>query len=63
MRDPRTRPEWQEAADTAELMLALESCRLYGLLQGGSGVNVMRCEEILERARAMGIEPRQVKEQ
>ena len=63
MRDPQTRAEWQEAADAAQMMLALESCKLYGLLQGGPHVNVMRCEEILERARAKGIDPRPVEEE
>jgi hypothetical protein len=46
-RDPRTRAEWQEAADVAEFMRYLHSARLYGLVCGGPHVDVDRCEHIL----------------
>lgn len=57
MRDPRTRKEWQEAADAAEGALALESARLYGLVTGGPVVDGERCVHILEMAADKGITP------
>jgi hypothetical protein len=56
-RDPRTPAEWQAAVDAAEACLLLESARLYCLVVGGPGVDVRRCESILERGRAQGIVP------
>lgn len=47
---PATRLEWQQAADAAHGMLALESARLYGLVTGGPEVDVERCEQMIERA-------------
>lgn len=58
-RDPRTPREWQEAADAAWAMLVLDSCRQYGLVEGGPEINFDRCVAILERAKAKGIEPRE----
>lgn len=54
---PRTRRQLQVACNAAAGALALESCRLYGLLEGGPGVDVARCEEVLARAAARGIRP------
>lgn len=56
-RDPRTRAEWQVAADAAAGALALDSARQYGLVTGGPGVDVERCAEILRRAEARKIKP------
>lgn len=60
-RDPETLVEWQEAADAAEFMLALDSAVQYGLLtvdgKPESNVDVRRCEWILEEARKRGIQP------
>lgn len=50
--------EWQMAADGASFALALESCRLYGLITGGPAVNVDRCELILARALEHNVTPR-----
>jgi hypothetical protein len=36
----------------------IDACRQYGLLTGGPKVNSDRCIEILDRAKAKGIEPR-----
>lgn len=47
---PATRLEWQQAADAAYAMIALDSARLYGLVTGGPEVDVERCEQIIERA-------------
>jgi hypothetical protein len=57
MRDPKTPAEWREAVDAAEFLLALESCRMYGLLSGVPPMNVDRCEEILAYGKAHGIFP------
>ena len=62
-RDPETDAEWKEAAAAAAFSLALDSAVQYGLvlvLVGGkkeSGINLARCEWILEEARKRGIEP------
>lgn len=55
--DPRTPAEWQDAVDSAEFCLALQSARDYGLIAGGPGVNVDRCAELLARGAAIGIFP------
>lgn len=57
MRDPKTREEWQNAVDAAEGAITLESARAYGLVRGGPGVNVARCEEILAAGKLRGIKP------
>jgi hypothetical protein len=62
MNDPTTPAEWQEAADAAYFMLAVESARLYGLIEGGPEVNVERCDEILKEAAMRGITPRPIDE-
>lgn len=59
-RNPRTLDEWQYAADAAEFFLGLDACHQYGLITGGPGINVARCETILRRAEARGITPRAV---
>lgn len=55
--DPTTPAEWQTAVDAAKALLTLEAARSYGLVRGGPGVNVGRCEDLLARGRARGIEP------
>ena len=57
IRDPATVWEWQEAVDLAYGALALDSARQYGLITGGPGVSVERCEEILRRGKERGILP------
>jgi len=57
MRNPRTKSEWQEAADAAQGALALDSARMYGLVIGGPKVNQERCIEILEKANARRVVP------
>jgi hypothetical protein len=56
-RMPKTREEWQEAVDWADGLLALDSCRMYGLVTGGPEVFIARCEYILRRGRTKGILP------
>lgn len=56
-RQPKTRAEWQEAADAAEALITLDSARQYGLVTGGPGVNIDRCLAILRAARRKGIRP------
>ena len=57
-RDPRTPTEWQEAVDTAELLLRIETSRLYGLLEGGPEIRIERCEDILHAGRRRGFVPK-----
>ena len=57
MRDPKNSIEWQEAVDTAELMLLLDSAICYGLVTGPK-VDVMRCSEILRRGAKLGFRPK-----
>lgn len=56
MNDPETDDEWREAALLARGALLLESAKAYGLVRGGPVVDVPRCEELLARASARGIE-------
>lgn len=57
MQEPRTKAEWKEAADMANVALLIDSARKYGLITGGPAVNIGRCEEILEKAKRRGITP------
>lgn len=57
--EPRTRDQWQEAVNLAEVCLLIDSGRKYGLLTGGPEVNVERCLEILRGGKARGIVPEQ----
>lgn len=57
MQEPRTKAEWKEAADMANVALLIDSARQYGLITGGPAVDVRRCEEILEKAKRRGITP------
>lgn len=56
---PRTDKEWQIAVDAAHGLIAIESARAYGLIEGGPHCNVDRCEEILALGKAKGINPRE----
>jgi hypothetical protein len=56
--DPRTEEDWQAAVDCAAGALALDAARQYGLVTGGPAVDVARCEELLDRGRRRGIDPR-----
>lgn len=58
MRDPETQDEWQQAVDTASLLLALRSAELYGLITAVPLINSARCEQIIDDAKARGIFPR-----
>lgn len=55
--DPVTDREWQDAVDAARFFIALDSARQYGLVEGGPGVDVERCEDILRRGEARGFLP------
>lgn len=57
VRNPETPQEWQDAANTAEMLLLIESARAYGLITGGPQANVERCRSILIEARRRGYEP------
>jgi hypothetical protein len=56
-RNPATRKEWQDAVDAAAGAITLEAARQYGLVTGGPEVNMARCDEIIERAAKLGIQP------
>jgi len=56
-REPKTRGEWQDAVDAAYVYSLIDSARKYGLVTGGPGVNVDRCEEILRRGKKRGVTP------
>lgn len=58
VKDPTTPAEWREAVDGARYCLLLESAFLYGLIEPDPVVDVVRCEEILERGKARRVLPR-----
>lgn len=57
MIEPRTKAQWQEAVDAAEMLLVLDSARQYGLIAGGPKIKVERCMKILHDGRKKGITP------
>lgn len=48
---------WEDLANQAEAGLRVDSARAYGLITGGPKINWERCQEVLERAKALGIVP------
>lgn len=56
-KNPRTRGEWQDAADAAYAMLALDAARQYWIVEGGPEIDKERCVEILRLAKRRGITP------
>lgn len=63
MTDPQTDAEWQEAANWASFLLLLDSARQYGLVTGGPAIRADRCAEILQRAAARGIHPKELRDE
>ena len=57
VKDPVTPTEWQDSVDAAEALLAIDSARRYGLINGGPVVMVERCLKILEMGRTRGFTP------
>lgn len=55
--NPRTREEWQEAADAAHVLLTVDAARQYGLIEGGPEIDQERCVEILRLAKRRRITP------
>ncbi|HEV8502513.1 MAG TPA: hypothetical protein VGR63_13110 [Casimicrobiaceae bacterium] len=55
VRDPQNDAEWREAMAAAHACLALDAAREYGLVTGGPGINVRRCEEMIRRGEARGV--------
>ena len=55
--DPTTFEEWQDAANAAEAWLRFDSAKKYGLISGGPDVDVDRCDDILKKAKRLGITP------
>lgn len=55
--DPQSAEEWQDAVDSADLLLLLDACRQYGLVEGGPEVNFGRCNELLAEGAERGIFP------
>lgn len=53
---PRTREEWQRAADAASALLVLDQLPLTG--SGADEIDRAACEDVLRCARERGIEPR-----
>lgn len=52
---PKTSEDWQEAVNSAALLLAIDSCRQYGLITGGPEINAERCCRMIQRGRERGV--------
>lgn len=57
MRDPTTQAEWQMAVDVAAGLRAIADCKMYGLIKGGPGIDVARCDQILELGASLQVHP------
>jgi len=53
--DPQTPAEWQEAVDAAAFLLALDSCRLYGLVETDIEIDELRALDLIKRGLKLGI--------
>lgn len=58
MKEPKTPQEWQDAADAAEVALALRDAHVYGMIAFDPKVDVERCTGTLEVARELGVQPK-----
>jgi hypothetical protein len=56
-RGRRSHRLWQELVDSAHALLAIDSARQYGLVQGGPKLNQDRCREILRDGEKRGFRP------
>lgn len=56
--EPQTDEQWQEAVDMSHALILIDSAVKYGLVTGGPGINVDRCQELLDRGKARGTFPR-----
>jgi hypothetical protein len=54
---PHSPQEWRDAAACADVLLAVDAARQYGLITGGPTIDVRRCVDLLARAKAQGIAP------
>jgi len=56
-RDPRSPDEWQDAVDSADVLLLIDAAQQYGLVTGGPKVNIARCNELLAAGAEGGVFP------
>ena len=53
----KTPEEWQIAVNGALGLRTIADCKMYGLLEGGPKINVLRCDDIIKRGIEQGIQP------
>lgn len=56
-KEPRTPEEWQEAVNLAAAWRKIHDCKLYGLIDGGPGINWQRCDYIRTEGARLGYLP------
>jgi hypothetical protein len=62
MTNPKNQTEWQEAMDLAHLMTIVHSLWACGQVRTAPRVDMRRCEELLARARELGLMPAAARE-
>lgn len=55
--NPQTLEQWREAVEAAAGLRIIADLKMYGLLTGGPGININRCDEILRRGAKRGVFP------
>ena len=55
--EPKTPEQWQDAVDSAHVLLCIDSARQYGLVEWNAEIDIERCEEILKRGHGHGYTP------
>jgi hypothetical protein len=56
-RTPIGAPEWRCAVEIANLLIALDLGRIWGLIDVDGRINVGRCESFLARGKTLGYTP------
>ena len=57
VQDPQTPEEWRVVAQMAAGLRLIEDARLYGFLVGGPTIDVERVDDVIDRARELGLAP------
>lgn len=57
VKDPEEKEDWQLAVSLARALILVDAARQHGLVSADPKCDLKRCEVIIERGKAIGVEP------